>query len=185
MLERREIRELALKKLANSKELRKFVSARNIVDSKVSPFSIAQLPGVNVVTPTQNGTQRSLNVPVFANSLKLNIEIYVEAMNGWVAKADEIAEVIENCLLCDPEFTQKAQIQNFDVEYQILEGAKPMVVEILSLTLEFGKEYEPIINDELETVNIKVDVIEPIANPLPGPDGRKEFELNINFQEGD
>lgn len=184
MLERREMREFVLKKLEACKELRKFVSARSITDSKVSPFPVAQLPGVNVVTPSQSGNLRSLNVPFFENSLKLNIEIYVEAMNGWVATADDIAEVIENCLLCDPDFTQKAEIKNFDVDYQLLEGAQPMVVEILSITLEFGKEYAPKVEDELEKIHIDVDVIEPIANPTPGPDGRKEFELNINFEEG-
>ena len=185
MLERREIREFVLKKLESCEDLRKFVSVKNIVDGKVSPFSAAQLPGINIVTPTQNGNAKSINIPVFSNLLKLNIEIYVEAMNGWVNKADDIAEIIENCLLCDCEFTQKTQISNFDVEYQLLEGAKPIVVEILSMTLEFGKTYNPIVNDNLDNINVSVDVIEPIANPAPGPDGRKEFEMNINFNEGE
>lgn len=184
MLERREIREFVLKKLESCKDLKRLVSSQSITDSKVSPFPVAQLPGINVVTPSQTGTNRSLNVPIFENSLKLNIEIYVEAMSGWMAKADNIAEVIENCLLCDPDFTRKAEIRNFDVDYQLLEGAKPIVVEILSITLEFGKEYAPKVDDELEKIHIDVDVIEPIANPTPGPDGRKEFELNINFEEG-
>jgi hypothetical protein len=36
---------------------------------------------------------------------------------------------------------------------------------------------------KLQTVHVKVDVIEPIASPLPGPDGRIEFEVratNLN-----
>jgi hypothetical protein len=36
---------------------------------------------------------------------------------------------------------------------------------------------------EFTGANIRVDVIDPIALPLPGPDGRIEFIVNADFQE--
>lgn len=119
MLARQEIREFAVKKLKNDAKLTKLVG-RNIFNSKVTPFEGKILPGINVVTPSQNAASRSLNIPSFTTTLKLNIEIYVAAMDTWTAKADEIAEAVEECLLSDPEFTgQISDIQNYDVEYSL------------------------------------------------------------------
>ncbi len=179
MLARQEIREFAVKKLKNDAKLTKLVG-RNIFNSKVTPFEGKILPGINVVTPSQNAASRSINIPSFTTTLKLNIEIYVAAMDAWTAKADEIAEAVEECLLSDPEFTgQISDIQSYDVEYSLYDqGARPIVVEILSFGLSYFQEYHPRIEDDFVEAHIKVDVIDPIADPHPGPDGRIEFEVN-------
>lgn len=179
MLARQELREFVVEKLRSDAKLAKLVG-KNILNSKVTPFEGKTLPGINVVTPSQNATSRSLNIPSFAASLKLNVEIYVAAMDAWTAKADTIAEAVEECLLSDPEFTrQVSDITSYDVEYSLYDqGVRPIVVEILSFNLSYFQEYHPRIENDFVEAHIKVDVIDPIADPHPGPDGRIEFEVN-------
>lgn len=179
MLARQELREFVVKKLRSDAKLAKLVG-KNILNSKVTPFEGKTLPGINVVTPSQNATSRSLNIPSFTTSLKLNVEIYVAAMDAWTAKADTIAEAVEECLLSDPEFAgQISDITSYDVEYSLYDqGVRPIVVEILSFSLSYFQEYHPRIEDDFAEAHIKVDVIDPIADPHPGPDGRIEFEVN-------
>ena len=50
----------------------------------------------------------------------------------------------------------------------------------MSFSIETGIEYKLDYVDNLNEVKIGVDVIDPIANPNPGPDGRIEFDLKIN-----
>ena len=102
-------------------------------------------------------------------------------MDGYQRKADEIAEAVENALLCNPEFQAlTSQLQTYDVENSIYDqGAKPIVVQILSFTLKFNEQWLVKVEDELKTVGIDVDVIDPIADPAPGPDERIEFHLEI------
>lgn len=178
MLARQEIRETTVQKLKSDEKLKKLVR-NNIFNSKVTPFEGKGLPGINVVTASQNASVRSLNIPSFTANLKLNIEIYVAAMENWTAKADEIAEAVEECLLTDPEFVSLfSDVSSYDVEYSLYDqGARPIVVEILSLNLSYYQEYHPKVDDDFVEAHIKVDVIDPIADPHPGPDGRIEFEV--------
>lgn len=180
MLHRTKLRELAIKILKSNTELKKLVGD-NIYDSKVTPFVKQKLPGINIVTPTQNGTSRSINVMSLTNSLKLNIEIYVQVADSWQTGADTIAEVVEKALLCNQEFIQNfSELQNYDVENSIYDqGAQPIVVQILSLNLSFFEDYALRVENDLNQVNIGIDVIDPIADPSPGPDGRIEFNMNI------
>lgn len=184
MLHRTKIRELAVKLLRENAEVKSLVGG-NIKDSKVSPFEGNGLPGINVVTPSQNGVGNSLSILSVDNVLKLNIEIYVQALDGYQRKADDIAEAVEKALLCNTEFCRlTSQLQNYDIENSIYDqGAQPIVVQILSFTLNFRDSWEPVIEDKLSRVDIDVDVIEPIADPAPGPDGRKEFRLKIETGE--
>ena len=98
---------------------------------------------------------------------------------------DTIAEAVEECLLSDPEFTKRiSELETYDVEYSLSDqGARPAVVEILSFKLSYFQTYQPTITDDLNSVDIDVDVIDPIADPHPGPDGRIEFKVKANLQE--
>lgn len=180
MLHRTKIRELAVKLLKENKNVAKFVG-KNIQDSKASPFESRNLPGINVVTPSQNGSSNSIGSISTNNTLKLNIEIYVHALDGYQRTADDIAEAVERALLCNTEFQSlTSQLQAYDVENSIYDqGAKPIVVQILSFTLNFTEKWDAIVEDDLKEINIDVDVIDPIADPAPGPDGKIEFQLNI------
>ncbi len=179
MLARQEIREYAVEKLRKDAKLAKLVG-KNIYNSKVTPFEGRLLPGINVVTTSQKATSRSININSFAANLTLNIEIYVSCMDKWTAKADEIAEAVEECLLSDPGFNNLfSEAATYDVEYSLYDqGARPIVAEILSFNLTYFQEYQPKIEDDFVEAHIKVDVIDPIADPHPGPDGRIEFEVN-------
>lgn len=181
MLHRTHLRELAVKTLKSNKELKKIVG-ENIYDSKTSPFVKQKLPGINIVTSTQNGTSRSQNTISLANSLKLNIEIYVQVADGWQAEADMIAEIVEKTLLRNQDFIKNfSELQNYDVENSIYDqGAQPIVVQILSFNLSFFEDYNLTIEEDLSQINIGIDVIDPIADPSPGPDGRIEFDMQIN-----
>ncbi len=180
MLHRTKIRELTVKLLKQNAEVVRLVG-KNIKDSKANSFEARGLPGINVVTPRQNGTGRSLSIFSTETTLTLNVEIYVHTMDGYQRKADEIAEAVENALLCNPEFQAlTSQLQTYDVENSIYDqGAKPIVVQILSFTLKFNEQWLVKVEDELKTVGIDVDVIDPIADPAPGPDERIEFHLEI------
>lgn len=184
MLARQEIREYVVQRLRQNASVKSLVGAK-IYDSKVTPFVGKELPGINVVTRTQNATSRSINIVSFQATLDLRVEIYVTEMAGWAAKADAIAEAVEKCLLSDPEFTKEiSELETYDVEYSLSDqGARPTVVEILSFKLSYFQTYRPTITDNLNSVDIDVDVIDPIADPHPGPDGRIEFKVKANLQE--
>lgn len=179
MLARQEIREFVVNKLKGNARLTKIVG-KNIHNSKVTAFEGRGLPGINVVTPSQSATSRSININSYTATLKLNIEIYVACMDDWTAKADEIAELVEEGLLSDVEFNNLfSEVATYDVEYSLYDqGARPIVTEILSFSLTYFQEYQPTIEDDFAEAHIKVDVIDPIADPHPGPDGRIEFEVN-------
>lgn len=182
MLHRTKIRELAVRLLKENKNVSSLVG-ENIQDSKATPFEGRGLPGINVITPTQNGTSNSISMLSVENTLKLNIEIYVKALDGWQIKADNIAEAVENALLCNSQFqAMTSQLLTYDVENSIYDqGAQPIVVQILSFGLQFNEKYEASIEDSLNEINIGVDVIDPIADPAPGPDGRIEFQTKIKL----
>lgn len=180
MLHRTKIRQFVVKALRSSPEIQKLVG-RNIFDSKVTPFAGAKIPGINVVTPSQNGTSKSINVLCANLSLRLNVEIYVKTMDGYQNEADNIAEAVENAILCNPEFqSMTGNLQNYDVENSLYgDGAQPIVVQILSFTLTFSETWKAKFDDNFVETDIGIDVIEPIADPAPGPDGRIEFNLNV------
>ena len=180
MLHRTRIRQFVVQTLRADPEIQRLVG-RNVFDSKVTPFAEPKIPGINVVTPSQNGTSKSINVLSVDLSLRLNIEIYVKTMDGYQDKADDIAEAVENALLRHPEFQRMTgNLQNYDVENSLYgEGAQPIVVQILSFTLTFSETWQARFNDDFTETQIGVDVIDPIADPKPGPDGRIEFNLQV------
>lgn len=181
MLARQEIREAIVAKLKADSAVTALVG-NNIFDSKVTPFEGKSLPGINVVTIRQDATGRSLNVQSYECTLKANIEIYVSPLANWTAKADAIAEAVENALMTDVEFTKLfSKAENFTVEYSMYDqGARPIVVEILSFSLSYFEEYHVTVGDDYTKTHVDVDVIEPIADPAPGPDARIEFQLEVN-----
>ncbi|MBQ9236117.1 MAG: hypothetical protein IJ184_06620 [Alphaproteobacteria bacterium] len=181
MLARQELREAVLSKLKENSALKELVGD-NIFNSKVTPFEGKNLPGINVVTIRQDANSRSLNVQSFNCTLKVNVEIYVSPITNWTAKADAIAEAVETALMTDAEFTKLfSQTDNYTVEYSMYDqGAHPIVVEILSFSLSYFEEYHVTAEDDLQKTHIDVDVIEPIADPVPGPDERIEFQLEVN-----
>ncbi len=184
MLHRSKVREFVVQCLKQNEKVVSLVGL-NIQDSKVTPFVADGLPGINVVTPTQNGTSRSINVVSFTNTLKLNVEIYVSSMDGWQKKADEIAEAVENALLNNQGFLGLfTEISTYDVENSMYDqGAQPIVVQILSFNISFFEDYKGNASDYLNETHVNVDVIDPIAKPAPGPDGRIEFQLNVKTGE--
>lgn len=180
MLHRTKIRHFVVEALRADPRIQNLVG-RNVFDSKVTPFAGPKIPGINVVTPSQNGTSKSLNMLTADLTLKLNIEIYVKTMDGYQDEADAIAEAVEKALLCNPEFEgMTGNLQGYDVENSLYgDGAQPIVVQILSFTLTFSETWQAEFEDEFNKLHINVDVIEPIADPAPGPDGRIEFSLNV------
>lgn len=181
MLARQEIREVIVAKLKANSAVNALVG-NNIFDSKITPFEGKSLPGINVVTIRQDATGRSSNIQSYECTLKANIEIYVSPLTNWTTKADAIAEAVETALMTDVEFTKLfSKAENFTVEYSMYDqGAHPIVVEILSLSLSYFEEYHVTVDDDYAKTHIDVDVIEPIADPIPGPDERIEFQLEVN-----
>ncbi|MBQ8465718.1 MAG: hypothetical protein IJ545_06890 [Alphaproteobacteria bacterium] len=185
MLARQEIREKVIEILRNNAAVTALVSADNIHNMKITPFEGKFLPGINILTQKQDAELKSLNVARFEATLTLNVEIYVSEMRGYASTADEIAEAVEEALLANPEFTNlSTNTIGYSVEYSTYDqGARPILLEILSFNLTYYQEYKPKITDTLDNIHISVDGIEPIADPAPGPDGRIEFETDINFNE--
>lgn len=181
MLARQEIREAIVATLQSSASVTSLVGNK-IYNSKMTPFEGKVLPAINVVTQRQNATARSLNVMSFDCSLEINVEIYVSPRENWVTKADEIAEAVENTLMSNTEFIGLfSKADNFNVNYSMYDqGAMPIVVEILSFTLTYFEEYPIKEDNNLSKVHIDVDVIDPVANPSPGPDSRIEFQIDVN-----
>lgn len=186
MLARHEIRNKVVQILQNSPAVTKYVYAENIHNMKIDVFEGKSLPGINVVTQNQSAENKSLNVMRFEASLTLNVEIYISQMRNYTDRADEIAEAIEEALLSNPEFTSLlSNVSSYNVEYSTYDqGARPILLEILSFNLTYIQEYKPEITDTLDKIHVDIDVIEPIADPAPGPDGRIEFETDINFERG-
>lgn len=187
MNDRQFIREYVVKKLKETKAVTDLVNASNISDSKATAWARNALPGINVVIQNQTGECASSHIPSFNFSIRLNVEIYVQTNDGWAAKADEIAEQVEKALFCDQ--TLGGYLVNnsaYDVEYSNYgTGEQPIAVEILSFSFRASEQYKPDIGDadDFDKMHLEVDVIEPIADPCPGPDGRIEFVIDSNFAE--
>ncbi len=185
MNDRQFVREYVVKKLKETKAVTDLVDANHISDSKATAWTRNVLPGINVVVQSQSGECVSAHIPTFNFSIRLNVEIYFQTNDGWAAKADEIAEQVEKTLFRDQ--TLGGYLINgsaYDVEYSNYgTGEQPIAVEILSFSFRARERYEPDISDadDLNTMHTEVDVIEPIADPCPGPDGRTEFVIDSIF----
>ena len=184
MLKRREIREAVISRLKTSAALSALVG-ENVFDTKVTPFEARSLPGVNVLTKSEEGTSRSLSIPAYNSSLRLVVEIYCIEAADWTAAADAIAEAATEALLADADFVRLYGAPSaVSAEYAAYDGgAQPIAVEILTFTFGYFTEYPPHITDDLARARIDVDVIAPVADPLPGPDGRVEFTVMAALSE--
>lgn len=177
-----DIRNKAIEILQNSAAVTSLVPKGNIKNSKVTPFVGDTLPGINVWTSKQNGTSKSMNFFILSQTLSLVVEIYVQSLDCWQDTADKIQEAVEKALFCNQEFLALAtEISTYDVETaQYGDGAKPIVSQIMSINMSYADVFKPEEPDAtFDELKIEFDVIEPIADPAPGPDGRIEFEVQI------
>lgn len=195
MLERRRIREQVVTLLGAASGL----AGVGIYDSLVTSLEPEETPAVCVYTPAESWESNGSNngMPFFKVSTTLSVEAYVSASDEWASKLDDLIERAEAALFTNPDFVSGFnRIASASMSVSIVEGGeKPVAVAKHQYTLEYGWVFDPVVEDELTTVDIKIDAIDPAADPntgnagyaggYPGPDGRIEGHTSVTFEQDD
>lgn len=132
--------------------------AGNVHRTRVSPTNDKTFPIVNVYFNEYSGNalgDANTGVPEFELGGKVLIHIRQSAnadLDEWL---DVACRLILDALFRNTEFTSAVDISGFNVRYGLTrEAEKPIGEAVISLDLESTERFEPIIEDELESVNI-------------------------------
>lgn len=182
MLERRRIREQVIEILGATDAL----AGVRVDDSPVTSYDIDELPALAIYTPAETWTSRGSSAPLFKCATTVSIEGYIAAVGGWAAKLDDLMEKAAEALFSDPEFVKgfsKIASASMSVGY-FDEGAKPFATAKHQYVLEYEWEFEPVIPDNLITIKVGLDAVDP-SDPnikTPGPDGRNEGVVSVTLE---
>jgi hypothetical protein len=174
---------------------------RNVYDSRLPQMKRELLPAVRIYTNSANQLGRSISIPDFLTTAHLLVQIICEdTTDAAIAeRMDVYCEVVKGKLLCDGKWLQLFErVATIDTEIErTVEGEWRLTTATLDFGLQYSCAYEPVVPDWLQTVHMKVDVIDPAADPntgepgtppnvdggyeggYPGPDGRIEVDATF------
>ncbi len=164
------------------------VPAGHIHDSRPVPTERYELPALSVFTLATRGEGESAlqTAPEFDTRITLTIEVGLDGASDKTvaAEADQLCERVTEVLLCSPRWLQKVQgVPSYASEVKLnAQTDRRTAGGTVTFELAIHEVFEPVIADELRSVHIDVDVIDPAADPnikYPGPDGRIEARLDI------
>lgn len=158
-------------------------------DSKKLPVEPADLPAcvVHTLTSSEEGQNPFMTDLDFTASVMLSIELAMDGISDGqlMADLDDIAELTVDDLLCEPTWLAGLQgiesvittiTQDDSTEHRTIIARIEIAVVVRNI-------YKPRVTDDFTSVDIKVDMIDPAADPnirYPGPDGRIEARMLIN-----
>ena len=158
-------------------------------DSETLPTEQEDLPAASVWTlaSTETGQSPFMTVLDFPTTITLTIELGMDGISAGQLAADlddKAGDVVET-LLCDNDWLSHLEgIESIVTSIKPnSEGDKRLITAEIEIACVVRPVYQPRVDDDLKTVGIKVDVIDPIADPnlkYPGPDGRIEFVVQID-----
>ena len=172
-----------------------------VYDSRLPQLKRELLPAVRVYTDSISHAGRSISIPDFKSTAHLLIQIVCEDITDALIaeRLDTYCEVVKARLMGDGSWLQLFErIATIDTAIERnVEGEWRQTTATLDFALEYSCSWEPVVPDWLATVGIKVDVIDPAADPnrgepgtppnvdggypggYPGPDGRIEVEATF------
>lgn len=179
MLKRAEIRKAIIDQLKN-----KTLAGERVYAGL--PFATAEedCPCVLVYTTQENCTTRAKHVPLYETSLTIIVEARV---TGDYASAEEVLDVlceqIEARVLGEQKLRGMVEaITSVSTQKAWEDGGEyPLFVAMMSIVVEYKREFIADIQDEYLTASVKMDTIDP-ADPnlaAPGPDGRIEATVEV------
>jgi hypothetical protein len=165
---------------------------RDVYDSRLPQLKRGMLPAVRVYTAASS-QGLSISIPEFRSTAQLIIQIIAEdgADPALAERMDRYADIVKARLLSDGVWLQLFErVLSIESEYdRTVEGEWRMTTVSLTFGIQYTEVWEPLVPDWLETVAIKVDVIDPAADPntgnpgypggYPGPDGRIEIAATV------
>lgn len=200
MHERRRIREAVVAQFI----AKAIVPAGRVYDSRVYPVAANACPALNVFTPSQPGKneRKAFHLPNFEYDLSVRVDIHVAARESWAAGADDIAAAVEAAMMQDAAFIKALGVSGFSWHNTTIQasgdGEDAVATVMIDFGLSFSWDYEPVISDAFEGVDIDVDAIDPAdantgnegepggyAGGSPGPDGRIEARLSADPAQPD
>lgn len=172
-----------------------------VYDSRLPQLKRELLPALRVYTNSASHQGRSLSIPDFKTTAHLIVQIVCEDITDVTIaeRIDVYCELVKNRLLCDGKWLQLFErIATIDLEIdRSVEGEWRLTTATLDFGFEYSCSFEPVVPDWLLAVHMKVDVIDPAADPntgepgtppnvdggypggYPGPDGRIEVEATF------
>lgn len=174
MLDRQSFRNQVVGLLVDAEILQGSDAERRVYKSRSAPLSVKRLPALLVYTLQQS--ERSIaegGHPVFRCNQRLAIEIVACVENDEQSLDDVIDDLCEKVLaatLRNPAFCDKfEQINGLETEIEFGdEGEKPFAAARLTFDLQYVTQYPPIIEDEFETLHLKVQPTDPEGVVLEG-----------------
>jgi hypothetical protein len=162
----------------------------NVFDSRVTGLSKEKLPALNITTPAESGTSdRATTYPDFETELTLEITVHISQADGWAGELDNLCEEVVSLLLTAPDFVDKySRIASYRTEVIASDGGEnPLIVAAIRIGLYYHEYFEPVIGDDLATVHIDVDAIDPSDPNLSsrGPDEVIEASIDVILETGD
>ena len=178
------------------------IPSERVFNSRVYPVSPTQCPALNVFTPSHEGKNETqvASVPSFDYDLRLRVDLHVAAIDDWADDADEYAEEISQAIMADVDFLATLGISYFAWHNTTIQasgdGDMPIATVMIDFGMNFGWDYPVTIADNLETIAMNVDAIDPAdantgheddeggyAGGSPGPDGRNEAVVEIKPEQ--
>lgn len=170
------------------------VPAGHVHDSKVISHERVHLPAISVFTlfSRREGTPATHTAPQFDETITLTVEVAVDGETDpkVAATIDTLCEQIEEALLQSVTWLRGIQgIPATSTEIRLNStGDKRTAGGAIAIEIVLGEIFEPVIADKLLSAGVGVDVIDPAADPnvkSPGPDGRIEARLELEFPAAD
>jgi len=170
---------------------------RGVYDSRLPQLRRNLLPAVRLYTQA-SAQGLSISIPEFRSTAELIIQVMAEDTGDveLAERMDRYCEIVKARLMSDGDWLQLFErIVSITTEYEsTVEGEWRVSTANLTFALQYTEVFEPLIVDWLQTVGMKVDVIDPAADPntgqppniqggyhggYPGPDGRIEAEATF------
>lgn len=148
---------------------------KGVYDSRLPQLKRELLPAVRVYTTSQNMVGLSLSIPDFRTTAHLLVQIVCEDITDALIaeRIDRYVEIVKARLLTDGEWLQlfeRVLSIDTDVERNI-EGESRLTYATLDFAVQYTCAWETYVPDWLESLDIRVDVIDPAADPNTGPFG--------------
>jgi hypothetical protein len=173
---------------------------KRVYDSRLPAITREELPAVRIYTAAAS-QGLSISIPEFRTIAQLVIQIICEDITdaAIAERVDVYCDIVKARLLSDGAWLQLFE-RVLSIETEIersVEGEWRSTVATLTFGIQYTEAWPPYIPDWLETVRIKVDVIDPAADPntgepgtppnvpggypggYPGPDGRIEIDAGV------
>lgn len=169
---------------------RNVAPAASVYDSRKIPLERDELRAISVFTLGEDGAGSNpfMTSPEFQLSVRLTIEAEIEGKDDatLALQIDNFCDEICAAIFTTPAWVSEVQgIDNFSIDFNLdAKSDKRTAGATIGMDVALTKRWEPVIPDRLEKIHVKVDVIDPAADPnlqYPGPDGRIEVEAEFEI----